>query len=37
MPMKNKLLSLQPLNSIHLNSDLAEEPEANGNASIVFL
>jgi len=30
------LLQLQPLSSIHLHSDLAEEPEINGNANIVF-
>jgi putative ABC transport system permease protein len=29
-------LQLQPLAAIHLHSDLAEEPEINGNASIVF-
>ena len=33
---ERETLSLQPLKSIHLNSDLAEEPEANGNANIVF-
>ena len=33
---EKQVLSLQPLESIHLNSDLAEEPEANGNASIVL-
>jgi putative ABC transport system permease protein len=31
-----EVLRLQPLNSIHLYSDLAEEPEANGNATIVL-
>lgn len=31
-----ELLALQPLKGIHLYSDLAEEPEANGNATIVF-
>ncbi|MBS1604611.1 MAG: ABC transporter permease [Bacteroidetes bacterium] len=31
-----ELLQLQPLSSIHLHSDLAEEPELNGNANIVF-
>ncbi len=30
------ILSLQPLKSIHLYSELAEEPEANGNARIVL-
>jgi putative ABC transport system permease protein len=30
------ILQLQPLTSIHLNSDLAEEPEANGNGTIVL-
>ncbi len=29
-------LQLQPLTSIHLNSDLAEEPEANGDGTIVL-
>jgi putative ABC transport system permease protein len=29
-------LQLQPLTSIHLYSDLAEEPEANGNGTIVL-
>jgi len=33
---QRELLQLQPLSSIHLQSDLAEEPEINGNASIVF-
>ncbi len=33
---RKDILSLQPLTSIHLHSDLAEEPEPNGNASIVF-
>src|SRR5258706_8794224 len=31
-----QLLNLQPLQDIHLYSDLAEEPETNGNANIVF-
>jgi putative ABC transport system permease protein len=30
------ILSLQPLSDIHLYSDLAEEPEPNGNARIVM-
>jgi putative ABC transport system permease protein len=30
------MLTLQPLKDIHLYSDLAEEPETNGNATIVF-
>lgn len=30
-----EILSLQPLKSIHLNSNLAEEPETNGDARIV--
>jgi putative ABC transport system permease protein len=30
------VLALQPLKDIHLYSDLAEEPETNGNANIVF-
>jgi putative ABC transport system permease protein len=29
-------LGLQPLTAIHLNSDLAEEPETNGDARLVF-
>jgi putative ABC transport system permease protein len=33
---EKEILQLQPLTSIHLNSDLAEEPEANGNGTIVF-
>lgn len=33
---EKQLLALQPLPSIHLHSDLAEEPDTNGNASIVF-
>ena len=33
---EKELLGLQPLSSIHLYSDLAEEPETNGNATIVF-
>ncbi|HEX3934712.1 MAG TPA: ABC transporter permease [Puia sp.] len=33
---ERELLGLQPLSSIHLHSDLAEEPEINGNANIVF-
>lgn len=32
---RRDVLSLQPLKSIHLHSDLAEEPEPNGNARIV--
>jgi len=31
-----ELLALQPLRDIHLYSDLAEEPETNGNGTIVF-
>ena len=31
-----QMLNLQPLKDIHLYSDLAEEPETNGNATIVF-
>ncbi len=30
------VLGLQPIGSIHLNSDLAEEPEPNGNGRTVF-
>jgi len=30
------VLSLQPIKDIHLKSELAEEPEPNGNARIVF-
>ena len=33
---EKEVLQLQPLTSIHLNSDLAEEPEANGNGTIVL-
>jgi len=33
---ERELLALQPLSAIHLHSDLAEEPEINGNANIVF-
>ncbi|MEZ5039114.1 MAG: ABC transporter permease [Saprospiraceae bacterium] len=33
---RKDVLSLQPLKSIHLHSDLAEEPGANGDARIVF-
>lgn len=33
---EKQLLHLQPLKDIHLKSDLAEEPEMNGNANIVF-
>src|SRR5262245_170519 len=33
---ENEILALQPLTNIHLHSDLAEEPETNGNANIVF-
>ncbi|HEY1212612.1 MAG TPA: ABC transporter permease, partial [Bryobacteraceae bacterium] len=33
---EREVLQLQPLASIHLHSDLAEEPEMNGNATIVF-
>ena len=33
---ETQVLSLQALKDIHLNSDLAEEPETNGNANIVF-
>ncbi len=33
---ESQTLFLQPLPSIHLNSDLAEEPETNGNENIVF-
>ncbi len=33
---EKELLALQPLKDIHLYSDLAEEPEANGSATIVF-
>ena len=32
---REDVLSLQPLRSIHLHSDLAEEPEPNGDASVV--
>lgn len=31
-----EILTLQPLKDIHLTSDLANEPETNGNANIVF-
>jgi putative ABC transport system permease protein len=31
-----EVLTLQPLKDIHLYSDLAEEPETNGNANVVF-
>jgi putative ABC transport system permease protein len=33
---EKQLLRLQPLGDIHLHSDLAEEPEANGNGRVVF-
>jgi putative ABC transport system permease protein len=33
---EKETLQLQPLTSIHLYSDLAEEPEANGNGTIVL-
>jgi len=33
---EKEVLFLQPLKDIHLHSDLAEEPETNGNAQIVF-
>lgn len=33
---RKDILKLQPLKDIHLTSDLAEEPEANGDARIVF-
>ena len=33
---EREVLQLQPLTSIHLYSDLAEEPEANGNGTIVL-
>ena len=33
---EKQLLALQSLKDIHLYSDLAEEPETNGNAEIVF-
>jgi putative ABC transport system permease protein len=33
---EKEVLRLQPLSSIHLYSDLAEEPEANGNGTIVL-
>jgi putative ABC transport system permease protein len=33
---RRDVLSLQPLTAIHLHSDLAEEPEPNGNERIVF-
>ena len=33
---ETQMLNLQPLKDIHLYSDLAEEPETNGNATIVF-
>ena len=33
---RKDILKLQPLRDIHLTSDLAEEPEANGDARIVF-
>ncbi len=33
---ERQVLALQPLKDIHLRSDLAEEPEANGNANVVF-
>jgi len=38
LAIKNRkdLLGLQPLKAIHLTSDLAEEPEPNGDARIVF-
>ena len=33
---RKDVMALQPLQSIHLTSDLAEEPEANGDERIVF-
>lgn len=33
---EKQLLGFQPLKDIHLYSDLAEEPETNGNSTIVF-
>lgn len=33
---QQQVLFLQPLKDIHLYSDLAEEPETNGNANVVF-
>ena len=33
---ETQTLGLQPLKDIHLYSDLAEEPETNGNANVVF-
>ncbi|HVX48724.1 MAG TPA: ABC transporter permease, partial [Chitinophagaceae bacterium] len=33
---ESEKLFLQPLKSIHLHSDLAEEPETNGNVTLVF-
>ena len=33
---QKQVLHLQPLKDIHLNSDLTEEPETNGNARTVF-
>lgn len=33
---EKEVLQLQPLMSIHLSSDLAEEPEANGNGTILL-
>ncbi len=33
---RKDVLALQPLKDIHLTSDLAEEPETNGDAGIVF-
>ena len=33
---EKEVLQLQPLTAIHLYSDLAEEPEANGNGTIVL-
>jgi putative ABC transport system permease protein len=33
---EKQVLFLQPLKDIHLQSDLAEEPETNGNGNIVF-
>ncbi|MEO1258195.1 MAG: ABC transporter permease [Bacteroidota bacterium] len=33
---RKDILKLQPLRDIHLTSDLAEEPEPNGDANIVF-
>jgi putative ABC transport system permease protein len=33
---ETEVLALQPLKDIHLHSDLAEETETNGNASVVF-